>query len=115
MSRIVPSLLPGSGVTLTRSDVQYVVTERRIAYLQGKNIRERAMDLISITHLDFRSWLIEEAKRQDLIYQDQNYVPGRWCSSPPSRTKPSRRRRRSSASASTASTATCTPPRWPWW
>ncbi|HRW82731.1 MAG TPA: GNAT family N-acetyltransferase, partial [Methanothrix sp.] len=77
VSRIVPALLPGSGVTLTRGDVQYVVTERGIAYLQGKNIRERAMDLISIAHPDFRPWLIEEAKRLKLIYLDQAYVPGK--------------------------------------
>ena len=62
---------------LFRSDVQYVVTERGIAYLQGKNIRERAMDLISIAHPDFRPWLIEEAKRLKLIYKDQAYIPGK--------------------------------------
>jgi acyl-CoA hydrolase/RimJ/RimL family protein N-acetyltransferase len=77
VSRIVPALHPGSGVTLTRGDVQYVVTERGIAYLQGKNIRERAMDLIAIAHPDFRPWLIEEAKRLKLIYPDQAYVPGK--------------------------------------
>lgn len=70
VSRIVPALLPGSGVTLTRGDVQYVVTEYGIAYLRGKNIRERAMDLIAIVHPDFRPWLIEEAKRLNLIYKD---------------------------------------------
>ena len=77
VSRIVPALHPGSGVTLTRGDVQYVVTEYGIAYLQGKNIRERAMDLISIAHPDFRPWLIEEAKRLKLIYKDQAYIPGK--------------------------------------
>jgi len=77
VSRIVPALSPGSGVTLTRGDVQYVVTERGIAYLQGKNIRERAMDLIAIAHPDFQPWLIEEAKRLNLIYQDQPFIPGK--------------------------------------
>ncbi|HII07919.1 MAG TPA: GNAT family N-acetyltransferase [Methanotrichaceae archaeon] len=77
VSRIVPALLPGSGVTLTRGDVQYVVTEYGIAYLQGKNIRERAMDLIAIAHPDFQPWLIEEAKRLNLIYKDQAFVPGK--------------------------------------
>jgi len=77
VSRIVPALHPGSGVTLTRGDVQYVVTEYGIAYLQGKNIRERAMDLISIAHPDFRPWLIEEANRLKLIYKDQAYIPGK--------------------------------------
>ena len=47
VSRIVPCLREGSGVTLTRGDIHYVVTEYGIAYLQGKSIRERAMDLIA--------------------------------------------------------------------
>jgi acyl-CoA hydrolase len=54
VSRIVPVLQEGAGVTLTRGDVQYVVTEYGIAYLHGKNIRQRAMDLISIAHPKFR-------------------------------------------------------------
>jgi len=36
-SRIVSRLDPGAGVSLTRGDVQYVVTEYGIAYLHGKN------------------------------------------------------------------------------
>ena len=50
VSRIVPFLKEGAGVTLHRADVYYVVTEYGIAYLQGKNIRERAMELIAIAH-----------------------------------------------------------------
>jgi acyl-CoA hydrolase/GNAT superfamily N-acetyltransferase len=76
ISRIVPSLQEGTGVTLTRGDVHYVVTEYGIAYLHGKNIRERAMDLIAIAHPKFRPWLIEEAKKRLLIYKDQAFVPG---------------------------------------
>jgi acyl-CoA hydrolase/RimJ/RimL family protein N-acetyltransferase len=75
-SRIVPTLKPGSGVTLGRGDVHYVVTEHGIAYLHAKNLRERAMDLIAISHPDHRTWLVEEAKRLGLIYADQAYVPG---------------------------------------
>jgi GNAT superfamily N-acetyltransferase len=52
------------------------VTEFGIAYLHGKNIRERAMDLISIAHPKFRPMLIEEAKRRHLIYRDQLYITG---------------------------------------
>lgn len=74
ISKIVPFLTEGAGVTLTRGDIHYVVTEYGIAYLHGKNIRERAMDLISIAHPKFRPWLIEEAKKQNLIYKDQIYV-----------------------------------------
>jgi acyl-CoA hydrolase/RimJ/RimL family protein N-acetyltransferase len=76
ISRIVPFLPEGTGVTLTRGDVHYVVTEYGIAYLHGKNIRERAMDLIAIAHPKFRPWLIAEAKKRLLIYEDQAFIPG---------------------------------------
>lgn len=76
-SRIVPLLQQGAGVTLTRGDIQYVVTEYGQAYLHGKNIRERAMSLIAIAHPKFRSWLIEEAKKLSLIYKDQAFFPGK--------------------------------------
>jgi acyl-CoA hydrolase/GNAT superfamily N-acetyltransferase len=75
ISRIVPFISEGAGVTLTRGDIHYVVTEYGIAYLHGKNIRERAMELISIAHPKFRPWLIEEAKANSLIYKDQAFVP----------------------------------------
>ena len=76
-SRIVPLLEEGSGTSLTRGDIHYVITEYGIAYLHGKNIRERAMDLIGIAHPKFRPWLIEEAKRLGLIYKDQAFIPGK--------------------------------------
>ncbi len=76
-SRIVPFLREGAGVTLHRGDIHYVVTEYGIAYLKGKNIRERAMALIAIAHPHFRPWLIEEAKRHCLIYSDQAFIPGK--------------------------------------
>lgn len=77
VSRIVPFLSEGAGVTLIRGDIQYVVTEYGIAYLFGKNIRERAMDLIAIAHPKFRAWLIEEAKKLSFIYMDQAFIPGK--------------------------------------
>lgn len=77
VSRIVPFLAEGAGVTLTRGDVHYVVTEYGIAYLHGKNIRERALDLIAIAHPEFRLWLIDEAKKLSLIYPDQAFIPGK--------------------------------------
>ncbi|OGW26866.1 MAG: acetyl-CoA hydrolase [Nitrospirae bacterium GWC2_57_13] len=76
VSRIVPFLKEGAGVTLTRGDVHYVVTEFGIAYLHGKNVRERAMDLIAIAHPKFRTWLIEEAKKLNFIYSDQAFITG---------------------------------------
>lgn len=76
VSRIVPLLPEGAGVTLTRGDIHYVVTEYGIAYLHGKNVRERAMELIGIAHPRFRPWLLREAKDLNLIYKDQAYIPG---------------------------------------
>jgi acyl-CoA hydrolase/RimJ/RimL family protein N-acetyltransferase len=77
ISRIVPFLKEGAGVTLNRGDVHYVVTEYGIAYLHGKNIRERAMELISIAHPKFRKDLIQQAKALNLIYKDQAFIPGK--------------------------------------
>ena len=76
VSRIVPFVKEGAGITLGRGDIHYVVTEYGIAYLHGKNIRERAMDLIAVAHPKFRPMLIEEAKRRHLIYRDQLYITG---------------------------------------
>lgn len=76
ISRIVPNLKEGAGVTLTRGDIHYVVTEYGIAYLHGKNIRERTMALIAIAHPKFRPWLIEEARKLNLVYKDQAFIPG---------------------------------------
>jgi GNAT superfamily N-acetyltransferase len=53
------------------------VTEYGIAYLHGKNIRERAMALISIAHPDFQPCLIEKAKEANFIYRDQAFIPGK--------------------------------------
>lgn len=77
VSRISPFLKEGTGITLHRGDVHYVVTEYGIAYLHGKNIRERAMALIAIACPEFRPWLIEEAKKRHLIYSDQAFIPGK--------------------------------------
>ncbi len=77
LSRIVPLLQEGSSTTLTRGDIHYVITEYGIAYLYGKNIRERAMSLIAIAHPRFRPGLIAAAKELSLIYQDQAFIPGK--------------------------------------
>ena len=72
VSRIVPFLQPGSGVVITRGDVHYVVSEWGIAYLYGKSIRERVLQMINIAHPDFREELLEQAKKWNYIYSDQN-------------------------------------------
>ncbi|MHA1255412.1 MAG: acetyl-CoA hydrolase/transferase family protein, partial [Promethearchaeota archaeon] len=71
VSRIVPYLQPGSGVVITRGDVHYIVTEWGIAYLFGKSIRERVLQLISIAHPDFREDLLKYAKKCNYVYSDQ--------------------------------------------
>ncbi len=68
-SRIVPYLKPGAGVVTSRADVHYVVTEYGVAYLHGKNLRERSKILISIAHPNFREEL-ERAARDRLILTD---------------------------------------------
>jgi acyl-CoA hydrolase len=57
VSRIVPMLKPGAGVVTTRAHVHYVVTEYGVAYLFGKNLRQRAKALINIAHPDDREAL----------------------------------------------------------
>ncbi len=52
--KIVPTLRNGAGVVTTRSHVHYVVTEYGIAYLYGKTLKERANELISISHPEDR-------------------------------------------------------------
>ncbi len=55
--RIVPFLKPGAGVVTTRSHVHYIVTEYGVAYLFGKNLRQRAKALVNIAHPDDREGL----------------------------------------------------------
>lgn len=66
-SRIVRNLKPGAAVTTSRGDVHYIVTEHGVAYLHGKNLRQRAMALIEIAHPDFREDLTREAREAGLL------------------------------------------------
>ncbi len=56
-SKIVPFLKPGAGVVTTRGHVHYVVTEYGVAYLFGKNLKQRALALANIAHPTHREWL----------------------------------------------------------
>ncbi len=71
ISRIVPYLQPGAGVVVTRGDVHYVVSEWGIAYLYGKSIRERVLQMINIAHPKFREGLLEHAKKWNYVFSDQ--------------------------------------------
>lgn len=61
ISKIVPQLKPGAGVTTTRAHVQYVVTENGVVNLYGKNLQQRAKALISIAHPDHQEELEKQA------------------------------------------------------
>lgn len=71
VSRIQAALEAGAGVVTSRGDVHYVVTEYGVADLWGKSVRERAKALISIAHPDFRSELLDAAKKQHFVFPDQ--------------------------------------------
>jgi len=60
-SRIVSLLKPGAGVVTTRAHAHYIVTEYGIAYLYGKNMRQRAKALIEIAHPNHREELEKSA------------------------------------------------------
>jgi 4-hydroxybutyrate CoA-transferase len=62
-TRIVGQLSPGTMITVPRTFVDYVVTEQGIATLRGKNVRQRAEEMLSIAHPDCRGELTAEAKR----------------------------------------------------
>jgi butyryl-CoA:acetate CoA-transferase len=65
-TRIVPSVAPGSIVTVPRSIVQYVATEYGVVQLKGKSTWERAEALISIAHPQFRDELISQADKMKI-------------------------------------------------
>jgi len=67
ISRIVPTLAPGQGVTVPRYLSDYVATEHGIASLFGKTLKQRANELISIAHPDFRAELREDAKKMGSV------------------------------------------------
>jgi acyl-CoA hydrolase len=60
VSKIVPFLKEGAGVTTTRAHVHYVVTENGIVNLFGKNLKQRAKALIKIAHPSVQEMLFEE-------------------------------------------------------
>lgn len=67
ISRIVPVLTPGTHVTTGKNDINYVVSEYGVAQLRGKSARQRAEEMISIAHPDFRAELREQARRLNLL------------------------------------------------
>lgn len=66
VSTIVP-FHPGSFVTTSRNDVEYIVTEYGVARMRGKSIKQRVEQLINIAHPDYRDELRFEAKKLHFI------------------------------------------------
>ena len=62
ISRIVPTLEPGTVVMIPMVYLDYLVTEHGIANLDCKSRRERAEAIISVAHPDFRPELRQAAK-----------------------------------------------------
>jgi len=67
ISRIVPVLSPGTHVSTSKNDINYVVTEYGVAQLRGKSARQRCEALIAIAHPDFRGELQGAARRMKLL------------------------------------------------
>ena len=64
-SRIRPQF-DGDIITSPRSQVYFIATEYGVVNLEGKSTWERAEDLISIAHPDFRDKLIREAEERKI-------------------------------------------------
>ena len=67
ISRIVPVLSPGTHVSTSKNDINYVVTEFGVAQLRGKSASQRARELIGIAHPAFRAELTAQAKQMNLL------------------------------------------------
>ncbi|MBW2260066.1 MAG: 4-hydroxybutyrate--acetyl-CoA CoA transferase, partial [Deltaproteobacteria bacterium] len=66
VSRVVPRFESGTVVTTPRMDTEFLVTEYGVVNLKGKSTRERALDIISISHPKFRDDLLKEAEKMCL-------------------------------------------------
>ncbi len=74
ISRIVAALKPGAGVVTTRGHAHYIVTEYGVAYLYGKNMRQRAKALIEIAHPNQREMLERAAFERFRSYEFERTV-----------------------------------------
>ena len=74
ISRLVPFLKPGAGVVTTRAHAHYIVTEYGVAYLYGKNMRQRAKALIEIAHPNHREALERSAFERFHSYEFERTI-----------------------------------------
>ena len=71
LSNIITEISTGA-VAIPAPDVTYIVSEYGVVNLFGKNIQERAMAIISISHPKFRDELFNKAKELGLISHERN-------------------------------------------
>jgi acyl-CoA hydrolase len=62
-SKIVATLQPGAKVSISRNDIDTVVSEYGVAQLKGKSVAERVRAMISLAHPDFREDLLAVAQQ----------------------------------------------------
>lgn len=67
ISKIKPTLTPGSIVTTTKNEVDFLVTENNIVRLKGQTASDRAKMIISLAAPEFQEELLFEAKKMNLI------------------------------------------------
>ncbi|HSU34680.1 MAG TPA: acetyl-CoA hydrolase/transferase C-terminal domain-containing protein [Propionibacteriaceae bacterium] len=67
ISKIRPTLSPGSVVTTSKNTVDKIVTEYGVAEMRGRTVRQRAEALISIAAPQFREELTKEAKAMAIL------------------------------------------------
>jgi 4-hydroxybutyrate CoA-transferase len=66
-SKIIPAICDGNVVSLTRHDVDYVITEYGVAELKYKSRSDKTLNLINIAHPNHKDWLHENATKMGLI------------------------------------------------
>jgi acyl-CoA hydrolase len=62
-SKIKSMLTPGAIVTMSRNNIDYIVTEYGVAPMKARTVKDRVNNLIAIAHPDFRAQLREEANK----------------------------------------------------
>ena len=67
-SKIVPLLKTGAAVSLSRNDVDWLVTEYGAVCLRGTSMAERAKLIISVAHPNFREQLTQEALKLGILH-----------------------------------------------
>jgi acyl-CoA hydrolase len=67
VSAISACLTEGSIVTMSRNNIDYIVTEYGIARMKGMTVEERASALIGIAHPKFREQLLADAKKYQFL------------------------------------------------